>query len=302
MNQKNNKNSRVITIYTQNIWVKPVTGLAYLPGNYSSMKEKEKEKSTCIDFQTDVETSLNRHIQLVESDKSLISFNYQNLQKRNAGYHQNIWVKPVTGLAYLPGNYSSMKEKEKEKSTCIDYEQKKRYSLDTCVIRNILENPNYLSCMKMHIDFEDSRVFLSETAIWEIEKQLGEINQGLTIDAVVQEIRDGLNADITILENSKETKIMADELLFVNQPDLHYPDNLHLAFSITQKTTLLSCDSKLVRCCKREGHSCINPNKLVSDSTQIVRRSSDDLIENFGLGKMSVCITRKQSCFRRRQR
>ena len=42
MNQKNNKNSRVITIYTQNIWVKPVTGLAYLPGNYSSMNNTTK--------------------------------------------------------------------------------------------------------------------------------------------------------------------------------------------------------------------------------------------------------------------
>jgi PIN domain nuclease of toxin-antitoxin system len=193
-------------------------------------------------------------------------------------------------------------EQETEKINNIDYEQKKRYSLDTCVIRNILENPNYLSCMKMHIDFEDSMIFLSETAIWEIEKQLGEINYGLTTDTVIQKIRDGLNADITILENSKETKIMADDLLLVNQPDLHYPDNLHLAFSITQKTTLLSCDSKLVRCCKREGHPCINPNKLVSDSTQMVRGSSDDLIENSGLGKMPVCITRKQSCFRRRQR
>jgi hypothetical protein len=84
MNQKNNKNSRLITIYHQNIWVKPVTGLAYLPGYYSmKMKEQEKEKSTCIDFQTDVETSRHRHIQLVESDKSLISFNYQNLQTAN---------------------------------------------------------------------------------------------------------------------------------------------------------------------------------------------------------------------------
>ena len=39
------------------------------------MKEQEQEKSTCIDFQTDVETSRHRHIQLVESDKSLIFFN-----------------------------------------------------------------------------------------------------------------------------------------------------------------------------------------------------------------------------------
>ena len=42
MNQKNNKNSRLITIYHQNIWVKPVTGLAYLPGYYSSMNNTNK--------------------------------------------------------------------------------------------------------------------------------------------------------------------------------------------------------------------------------------------------------------------
>lgn len=142
------------------------------------------------------------------------------------------------------------------------YMIKSKYSLDTCVIRKILENPNYLSCMKVHVNFEDSRIFLSETAIWEIEKQLGKINPGLTTDAVVQKIGDGLNADITVLENSKETKILADDLLLANQPDLHHPDNLHLAFSMTQETTLLSCDSDLVRCCKREGHPCINPNKL----------------------------------------
>ena len=81
MNQKNNKNSRLITIYTQNIWVKPVTGLAYLPGNYSSMKEQEK--STCIDFQTDAVPKPEGMDQLVKSDKSLISFNYQNLQTAN---------------------------------------------------------------------------------------------------------------------------------------------------------------------------------------------------------------------------
>ena len=61
-----------------------ITDVAYLPGYYSmKMKEQEQEKSTCIDFQTDVETSRHRHIQLVESDKSLISFNYQNLQTAN---------------------------------------------------------------------------------------------------------------------------------------------------------------------------------------------------------------------------
>ncbi len=87
MNQKNNKNPRLITIFHQNIWDKPVTGLAYLPG-YDGMKQQEKEigKSTCIDFQTDVEPKPDGMDQLVESDKSLISFNYQNLQTANQLY------------------------------------------------------------------------------------------------------------------------------------------------------------------------------------------------------------------------
>ena len=90
MNQKNNKNPRLITIFYQNIWDKPVTGLAYLPGYYYEMKQQEKEKgkgkSTCIDFQTDVEPKPDGMDQLVESDKSLISFNYQNLQTANQLY------------------------------------------------------------------------------------------------------------------------------------------------------------------------------------------------------------------------
>ena len=35
---------------------------------------KQKEKSAYVDFRTDVETSLDRHIQLVEKDGCLISF------------------------------------------------------------------------------------------------------------------------------------------------------------------------------------------------------------------------------------
>ena len=126
----------------------------------------------------------------------------------------------------------------------------------------------------MHIDFTDSKIFLTETAIWEIEKQLEEINLGLTTDAVVQTLRDGLrSADIIILENSRETKILADDLLVENQPELHHPDNLHLAFSIMQGTTLLSCDLKLVGCCRRKRHACINPDKIRSNPFQRVRRS-----------------------------
>ena len=80
------------------------------------MKQQEKEigKSTCIDFQTDVEPKPDGMVQLVESDKSLISFNYQKSRLITI-FYQNIWDKPVTGLAYLPGYYYEMKQQEKEK-------------------------------------------------------------------------------------------------------------------------------------------------------------------------------------------
>ena len=81
--------SRLITTYNHDFWDKPVTGLAYLPG-YHGMKQQEKEKeigkSTCIDFQTDVEPKPDGMDQLVESYKSMFSFNYQNLQTANQLY------------------------------------------------------------------------------------------------------------------------------------------------------------------------------------------------------------------------
>jgi len=41
---------------------------------------KQKEKSSYVDFRTDVEISRYSHIQLVEKDERLISFNYQKLR------------------------------------------------------------------------------------------------------------------------------------------------------------------------------------------------------------------------------
>ena len=66
---------------------------------------KQKNKSAYVDFRTDVETSRNRHIQLVEKDERLISFNYQNLRGNFPFFPQNMWFKPRIGLACMPGYY-----------------------------------------------------------------------------------------------------------------------------------------------------------------------------------------------------
>jgi hypothetical protein len=74
MNRKNNKNPRLITIFHHNFWLNSRTRLDFMPGN---MSMKTKKKSACIDFRTNLETSLNGHIQLVDSNERLISFHYQ---------------------------------------------------------------------------------------------------------------------------------------------------------------------------------------------------------------------------------
>ena len=72
MNRKNNKNPRLITIFNHNFRLNSRTGLFGMAGYYSMNK-----KSACIDFRTNLETSLNGHIQLVDSNERLISFHYQ---------------------------------------------------------------------------------------------------------------------------------------------------------------------------------------------------------------------------------
>ena len=103
MNQEISRNSCLITIFPQNFWVKPGIGLAWMPDYYFEMKQKNK--SAYVDFRTDVETSRNRHIQLVEKDERLISFNYQILQGNFPIFPQNFWFKPRIGLAWMPGYY-----------------------------------------------------------------------------------------------------------------------------------------------------------------------------------------------------
>ena len=62
---------------------------------------KQKEITTA--FTTDVETSLNRHIQLVESGNDSFFFPFTNSIS-----HQTIRVKPETGLACIPDEKITM--------------------------------------------------------------------------------------------------------------------------------------------------------------------------------------------------
>ncbi len=143
-------------------------------------------------------------------------------------------------------------------------------SMDTCFIRKIVENPNYLNYAKMYLDFSDTKILLNETAIIEFRKQISEIDSINTIDEMIIKIESSLKVKVEIMNNSEQVKQLANDLVIeLGHYGLHIPDNLHLAFSIINKTTLLSCDGALIHCCKKKNHSCIHTNKL--SSTQITK-------------------------------
>ena len=150
----------------------------------------------------------------------------------------------------------------------------KLYSLDTCSARKIVENPNYLTCTKMYLDFSDSKILLNETAIYEFGKQISEIDSINSIDEMITKIESSLGVEVEVRNNSEEVKQLANDLVNeLGQDGLHRPDNLHMAFSIINKTTLLSCDGALIHCCEKKRHSCINTNKMATDSNTKVKES-----------------------------
>ena len=147
----------------------------------------------------------------------------------------------------------------------VQKQKQETYTLDTCVIRKILENPNYLNCISTHVNFSNSQILVSKTVLWEIKNQIKSINPELSLQEIFDKLEDKLNVCVKIIAHSKETIFLANDLLSKYSQNLHEPDNQILAFSIIHNATLLSCDSKLIKCAKSEGKPCLNTNNLATN-------------------------------------
>ena len=117
----------------------------------------------------------------------------------------------------------------------VEKQEQTTYTLDTCVIRKILENPNYLNCISTHVNFSDSEIILSKTVLWEIRNQIQSISPDLTLKQILTELQDKLNANVKIVAHSNDTILLANDLLSKHSQSLHEPDNQILAFSIIHK-------------------------------------------------------------------
>ena len=136
----------------------------------------------------------------------------------------------------------------------------KVFSLDSCVIRRIADNPNYLVALNCRMDLSGARILISDTAKFEITKY------GFNTDEIIDRLSSSIDAEFSVVPLSHEVNVLAVDLIERYSPDLHWPDNLHMAFAMVNDAILLSCDRDLVSCCDREGWKCVNPDIITTSS------------------------------------
>ena len=133
-------------------------------------------------------------------------------------------------------------------------------ALDSCVIRRIADNQNYLAALNCRMDLTGARILISETAEFEIAKY------GFNTDEIIDKLSSSIDAEFSVVPLSHEVNVLAAYLSRKYSPDLHWPDNLHMAFAMVNDAILLSCDRDLASCCEREGCMCVNPDVITTSS------------------------------------
>ena len=134
----------------------------------------------------------------------------------------------------------------------------KNYTLDTCVIIKICENPNIGNLLSCRINFHDSKVFINSQTVYEAKKH------GYSFENVYQSLRDTLGTKVVYEEISENLKNYADVLESLH-PTLHAGDAEILAFAQSKHSVLLSCDKGFLIAAKRIGVKFVNPDILPCD-------------------------------------
>ena len=133
--------------------------------------------------------------------------------------------------------------------------KEKSYTLDTCVIIKICENPNIGNLLNCRINFNNTKIFLNSQSLFEAK------NNGYDYDYVYQTLKKSFDADIIyeeISENLKNYAVILENL----HSSLHPGDSEILAFAESKHSVLLSCDKGLIFAAKNAGVKFINPNIL----------------------------------------
>jgi predicted nucleic acid-binding protein len=131
-----------------------------------------------------------------------------------------------------------------------------KFVLDTCAIINILENRSVADLIKCHIDTENSRVYLNSVSLDEASRK------GYDKKRVVSKISEYLDTLVIVKDVTDENHTTAQRL----EDDcalIHHGDSAIAAFSVDNKSTLVTYDKGLLKGCHIVGIPTFNPNMML---------------------------------------
>lgn len=137
----------------------------------------------------------------------------------------------------------------------------KGIALDTCVIRNMLENPNYADMLSTRVDLRGRTVHVCSRVVDEASQQ------DMAIERVTGKL-EGLGASVELGEVTGQMKADAKAMVARHAPLLHWPDSDILAYTVAQHLVLLTRDRGLEAAAEMEGVAVINPDKLCGTSNR----------------------------------
>lgn len=133
-----------------------------------------------------------------------------------------------------------------------------RYTLDTCVMMDSVENPNFRDMMAVRTGIKNSEIHMGEVVNAELREHLYDV------DKVIKQLGSEFDADIIKDEMTVDTYKLAARLQ-ARHARLQSPDSYILAGCITAGTILVTRDKDLFNVANSCGVEAINPDKLASD-------------------------------------
>ena len=129
------------------------------------------------------------------------------------------------------------------------------YTFDTCICVKIVQNPNFVNLLKLHINSKDSLVYVNEQVVKEIQRKFGyEINH------LLGHLKSSLGVDV--FYGNITDKIETDAKYLLKHTSVHNGDAQILAFARDNDSILVSCDKDLISTAISVGVSTINPDQL----------------------------------------
>lgn len=135
-----------------------------------------------------------------------------------------------------------------------------KFVLDTCAIINILENRSVADLIKCHIDTKKSRVYINSVSLDEASRK------GYCKKQLVLKISEYLDVLVIVKEVTNENHIEAQKLEDACSL-IHHGDSAIAAFSVDNKSTLVTYDKELLKGCYVVGIPTFNPNMILGGMT-----------------------------------